>query len=85
MEKKSNTMSPEERKIVAYHEAGHAVVGWMLEHTDPLLKVRSESWLWSAQKIISRHEGDSFKDIVSSHFSGATIMTMLFSGLSVED
>lgn len=39
MEKKSNTMSPEERKIVAYHEAGHAVVGWMLEHTDPLLKV----------------------------------------------
>ena len=45
MEKKSNTMSPEERKIVAYHEAGHAVVGWMLEHTDPLLKVRSESRL----------------------------------------
>ena len=42
MEKKSNTMSPEERKIVAYHEAGHAVVGWMLEHTDPLLKVRNE-------------------------------------------
>ena len=32
-------MSPEERKIVAIHEAGHAVVGWMLEHTDPLLKV----------------------------------------------
>lgn len=39
MEKKSNTMSPEERKTLAFHEAGHAVVGWMLEHTDPLLKV----------------------------------------------
>ena len=38
-------MSPEERKIVAYHEAGHAVVGWMLEHTDPLLKVRNKSRL----------------------------------------
>ena len=43
MEKKSHTMSPEERKIVAIHEAGHAVVGWMLEHTDPLLKVIIQS------------------------------------------
>ena len=32
-------MSPEERRVVAYHEAGHAVAGWNLEHTDPLLKV----------------------------------------------
>lgn len=39
MEKRSNTMSPEERRTLAFHEAGHAVVGWMLEHTDPLLKV----------------------------------------------
>ena len=39
MEKKSHSMSPQERKIVAFHEAGHALVGWMLEHTDPLLKV----------------------------------------------
>lgn len=31
---------PEEKKIVAYHEAGHAVAGWFLEHADPLLKVR---------------------------------------------
>lgn len=29
----------EEREVVAYHEAGHALVGWMLEHTDALLKV----------------------------------------------
>lgn len=43
MEKKSQTMSPEERNIVAVHEAGHALVGWMLEHTDPLLKVVKES------------------------------------------
>jgi AFG3 family protein len=32
-------MSKEERSIVAYHEAGHAVAGWFLEHADPLLKV----------------------------------------------
>lgn len=43
MEKKTHAMSPEERKIVAIHEAGHAVVGWMLEHTDPLLKVTKDS------------------------------------------
>lgn len=39
MEKKTHTMSSVERKMLAYHEAGHAVVGWMLEHVDPLLKV----------------------------------------------
>ncbi|XP_032226471.2 paraplegin isoform X2 [Nematostella vectensis] len=39
MEKRTHTMSPDERRIVAYHEAGHALVGWMLEHTEPLLKV----------------------------------------------
>ena len=32
-------ISPEERRTVAYHEAGHAVVAWFLEHTEPLLKV----------------------------------------------
>ena len=32
-------MSLEERRIVAYHEAGHAIAGWNLEHADPLLKV----------------------------------------------
>lgn len=38
-EKRTQVMSPEERKIVAYHESGHALVGWLLEHTDALLKV----------------------------------------------
>jgi len=39
LEKKTNVLQPEEKKTVAYHEAGHAVVGWFLEHADPLLKV----------------------------------------------
>merc|ERR1719273_1686877 len=39
MEKKTNVLSPEEKKTVAYHEAGHAVSGWFLEYADPLLKV----------------------------------------------
>lgn len=39
MERKTRVLQPQERKTVAYHEAGHAVVGWFLEHADPLLKV----------------------------------------------
>lgn len=39
LEKKNKLISPHEREIVAYHESGHAIVGWYLEHTDPVLKV----------------------------------------------
>lgn len=39
LEKKNKLISPEEKEIVAYHEAGHAVAGWFLEHASPLLKV----------------------------------------------
>ncbi len=39
LEKKNKIISPNEKKIVAYHEAGHAVAGWFLEHADPLVKV----------------------------------------------
>jgi AFG3 family protein len=39
LEKKNKLISPEEKTIVAYHEAGHAVAGWFLEHADPLVKV----------------------------------------------
>ncbi|MFY0674320.1 MAG: ATP-dependent zinc metalloprotease FtsH [Bacteroidia bacterium] len=39
LEKKNKIISPEEKNIVAYHEAGHAVVGWFSEHCDPLVKV----------------------------------------------
>lgn len=38
-EKRNHAMSPQDKKIVAYHESGHALVGWMLKHTDALLKV----------------------------------------------
>lgn len=39
LEKRNKIISPEEKKIVAYHEAGHAVAGWFLEHANPLVKV----------------------------------------------
>ncbi|MFD1163340.1 MULTISPECIES: ATP-dependent zinc metalloprotease FtsH [Hwangdonia] len=39
LEKKNKIITPSEKKAVAYHEAGHAVVSWMLEHASPLVKV----------------------------------------------
>jgi len=39
LEKRSNLFSVEEKKTIAYHEAGHATVSWFLEHADPLVKV----------------------------------------------
>lgn len=39
LEKKNKVISKLERRTVAYHEAGHAVAGWFLEHAEPFLKV----------------------------------------------
>ena len=38
-EKRTQVMSPQEKRVVAYHESGHALMGWLLPHTDALLKV----------------------------------------------
>lgn len=39
LEKKNKIISPEEKEIIAYHESGHAIVGWFLKDVDPLVKV----------------------------------------------
>ncbi|WP_346236278.1 ATP-dependent zinc metalloprotease FtsH [Niabella insulamsoli] len=39
LEKKNKIILPDEKRVIAYHEAGHAVTGWFLEHAHPLLKV----------------------------------------------
>lgn len=39
MEKKNDLMTHEEKRRIAYHEAGHAIIGWLSEHVDPMLKV----------------------------------------------
>lgn len=39
LEKKNKFISPKEKEIIAYHEAGHAICGWFLEHASPLVKV----------------------------------------------
>jgi len=70
-------MSDEEKRIVAHHEAGHAVAGWFLEHADPLLKVtiipRSSGALGYAQylpKEISLRTQDQIMDIICMALAG---------------
>ena len=59
LEKKNKLISPDEKRIVAYHEAGHAVAGWFLEHADPLVKVsivpRGVAALGYAQYLPKEH------------------------------
>ncbi|CCI10409.1 unnamed protein product [Albugo candida] len=80
-------MTPEEKKIVAYHEAGHAVAGWFLEHADPLLKVtivpRGKGSLGYAQylpKEISLHSKDAMLDIMCMALGGRASEFVNFEG-----
>jgi len=48
LEKKNKIISPDEKRIIAYHEAGHAICGWYLEHAYPLAESHQsfpEGWL----------------------------------------
>jgi len=69
LEKRNHVMTLEEKRTVAYHEAGHAIVGWLLEHADPLLKVtiipRSNGALGFAQylpKEVALHTKEQLQD-----------------------
>ncbi|MFC4268622.1 ATP-dependent zinc metalloprotease FtsH [Polaribacter marinivivus] len=64
LEKKNKVITPKEKKVIAYHEAGHATVSWMLEHAAPLVKVtivpRGQSlgaaWYLPAERMIVQTE-----------------------------
>ncbi|WP_412984283.1 ATP-dependent zinc metalloprotease FtsH [Pontimicrobium sp. IMCC45349] len=64
LEKKNKIITPEEKKAVAYHEAGHATVSWMLEHAAPLIKVTivprgrslGAAWYLPEERLIVRPE-----------------------------
>lgn len=74
---KKQLMSEEERKRVAYHEAGHAVAGWFLEHSDPLLKItiipRSKGSLGFAQYLpneVSLYTKEQLLDMIKTALGG---------------
>lgn len=80
-------MSPEEKKTVAYHEAGHAVAGWFLEHADPLLKVtivpRGKGSLGYAQylpKEVALHSCEALVDMMCMALGGRASEFINFDG-----
>ncbi len=89
LEKKNKIISPEEREIIAYHEAGHALCGWLLEHASPLVKVtivpRGIGTLGYAQYLpkeeyITRTE--ALQDRMCMTFGGRASETIVFNKIS---
>lgn len=88
LEKKSKIISPSEKKIIAYHEAGHAVVSWMLKNVDPLQKISiiphgkslGASWyLPEERQIITRTQ---FFDRLCAALGGRTAEEIIFKEIS---
>lgn len=78
-------MTFEERKTVAYHEAGHAVAGWFLEHSNPLLKItiipRSKGSLGFAQYLpdeMSLYGKEQLLDMMKVSLGGRVAESIFF-------
>lgn len=89
LEKKNKLISPEEKKIIAYHEAGHAIAGWYLEHADPLLKVtivpRGVAALGYAQYLPKEQylmNTDQFADRMCKTLAGRAAEAIVFGKIS---
>ncbi|MBX7124240.1 MAG: ATP-dependent zinc metalloprotease FtsH [Cyclobacteriaceae bacterium] len=89
LEKKTKIISPEEKRIVAYHEAGHAVAGWFLEHADPLVKVsivpRGVAALGYAQYLPKEqflYQTDQLIDEMCMTFGGRVAEDIVFNKIS---
>lgn len=89
LEKKNKIISPEEKRIIAFHEAGHAICGWYLEHAYPLLKVtivpRGTAALGYAQytpKEQYLYNTDQLNDQISMTLGGRASEEIFFSKIS---
>jgi AFG3 family protein len=89
LEKKNKIILPEEKEIIAYHEAGHAICGWFLEHAYPLLKVtivpRGTAALGYAQytpKEQYLYNTDQLLDQICMTLGGRAAETIFFGKIS---
>jgi cell division protease FtsH len=88
LEKKNKIITKEEKKTIAYHEAGHATVSWMLEHAAPLVKVtivpRGQSlgsaWYLPEERLIVRPE--QMKDEMCATLGGRAAEKVIFNKIS---
>ena len=89
LEKKNKIILPEEKRIIAYHEAGHAVSGWFLEHAHPLVKVtivpRGVAALGYAQylpKEVYIRTTDHLMDDMCMSLGGRAVEELIFGKIS---
>ena len=88
LEKRSNIFSPEEKKTIAYHEAGHATVSWFLEHADPLVKVtivprgRSLGAAWYLPQEAHITRTNKFLDEICVTMGGRAAEHVMFNQIS---
>ncbi len=88
LEKKNKVITPKEKKTIAYHEAGHATVSWMLEHAAPLVKVtivpRGQSlgaaWYLPAERLIVQTE--QMLDEMCATLGGRAAEKVMFNKIS---
>jgi cell division protease FtsH len=88
LEKKNKIITLEEKRTIAYHEAGHATVSWMLEHAAPLVKVtivpRGQSlgsaWYLPEERLIVRPE--QMKDEMCATLGGRAAEKVIFNRIS---
>ena len=88
LEKKNKIISPNEKKVVAYHEAGHASISWLLEHAHPLVKVtivpRGKSlgaaWYLPEERQITTHE--QMLDEMTAALGGRAAEQVIFGRVS---
>jgi cell division protease FtsH len=89
LEKKNKIISPDEKKVIAYHEAGHAVSGWFLEHAYPLVKVtivpRGDAALGYAQYLPKEKYltiKEEIEDRIAMALGGRAVEEMIFGKIS---
>lgn len=88
MERKSKIISPEEKLIIAYHEAGHAVASWMLKHIDPLLKVsiiprgKSLGAAWYLPEERNIRSASAFQEQLCAALAGRAAEEIIFGEVS---
>ena len=88
LEKKNKIITPSEKKSIAYHEAGHATVSWLLEHANPLVKVtivpRGKSlgaaWYLPEERSITTTE--QILDDICSALGGRAAEELIFGKIS---
>ena len=88
LEKKNKIITPHEKKVIAYHESGHAAVSWLLEHASPLVKVTivprgrslGAAWYLPEERQITTKE--QMMDEICAALGGRAAEDIIFGAIS---